>query len=145
MKSKNFLTAVLAGLILPCWLGAAIALGLNGADEKAIHNVVQSQLDAFAEDDAPGAFALATPDTRAQFGDPENFLDTVRQHFNPIYRHRVAHFATPEMLHGVTIQIVRLVDANSHVWFAIYRMKRDPDGTWKIDDCDLLETASVSV
>ena len=144
---RHFLMRIglLLGLGASCLVGGAMAAGMSPADEKAIHSVVQSQLDALAEDDAASAFALATPATRVQFGNPDNFLHIVKQHYNPIYNHRLALFSDPEVIDGTPIQIVRLTDRDSRVWLAVYRMQRDNDGSWKIDGCQLLETTSISI
>lgn len=136
---------LLLGLGASCLTGDAMAAGMSPADEKAIHTVVQSQLDALAEDDAASAFALATPATRVQFGSPDNFLHIVKQHYNPMYSHRLALFSDPEVIDGTPIQIVRLTDRDSRVWLAVYKMQRDNDGSWKIDGCQLLETTSISI
>ena len=106
---------------------------------------VETQLDAFAEDDAVGAFELATSDTQTKIGSPDNFLHLVKKHYNPIYRHQIVIFSSPEVIEGETIQLVRVTDRDSHVWLAIYRMQRETDGSWKIDGCQLLETTSISI
>lgn len=144
---KHFLVkiGVLAALVASSLISDATEGGISAADEKAIHAVVQSQLDAFAEDDAVSAFALATTATRVRFGNPDNFLHMVKRHYNPIYRNRLALFSDPELIDGMMIQIVRLTDRNSQVWLAVYTMQRDDDGSWKIDDCQLLETTSISI
>jgi len=126
-------------------MSGALAAGLSAADGEAIRAVVQSQLDAFAKDDAVSAFALATPATRGRFGSPDNFLYVVKQHYNPIYSHRLALFSDPELIDGTAIQVVRLTDRDSRVWLAVYEMQRENDGSWKIDGCQLLETTSISV
>ena len=145
MKHLLAMTGLLVGLGASCLMSGAMAVEMSAADEEAIHVVVQSQLDAFAEDDAVSAFALATLATRVQFGSPDNFLHMVKQHYNPIYRNRLALFSDPEVIDGTTIQIVRLTDRDSHVWLAVYKMQRQDDGSWKIDGCQLLETTSISI
>jgi hypothetical protein len=119
--------------------------GVSPADAVAIHAVVQTQLDAFADDDAVAAFELATADTQTKVGSADNFLHMVKKHYNPIYRHQTVIFSHPEVIEGETIQLVRLTDRDSHVWLAIFRMQREMDGTWKIDNCHLLETTSISI
>jgi hypothetical protein len=145
MKHLLAKVGLLIGLNVSCLICDAMVTAISAADEEAIHAVVQSQLDAFAEDDAVSAFELATPATRVQFGNPDNFLLMVKQHYSPIYRNRLALFSGPEVIEGTTIQIVRLTDRDSRVWLAIYKMLRDDDGSWKIDGCQLLETTSISI
>ncbi len=119
--------------------------GISPADAVAIHVVVQTQLDAFAEDDAVGAFELATVDTQTKVGSADNFLHLVKKHYNPIYRSQIVIFSQPEVIEGETIQLVRVTDRDSHVWLAIYHMQQEADGSWKIDNCQLLETTSISI
>lgn len=118
---------------------------LTKVDEKAIHVVVQSQLDAFRKDDAVRAFGFATSSTRSQIGSPDKFLRIVKEQYMPIYRHRVAIFSNPEMIGGEAIQTVRLTDADGLVWVALYKMQREKDGKWRIEGCQLFGTSSVSV
>lgn len=117
---------------------------LTTADAVAIHKVVQSQLDALANDDAAGAFELTSPAKRTQIGSADNFLRMIKEEYPPIYRPQRAIFSTPQVVHGHPIQIVRLTDGYSHVWVAIFWMKLEEDNSWKIDGCQLLETTSVS-
>lgn len=118
---------------------------VSASDAIAIHIAVQSQLEALAEDDAAGAFALATKDTQSKIGSPERFLDLVKEHYTPMYRHQFALFSNPEVIDGQTIQVVRLTDPDRKVWVAVYRMEPAGDGTWKIDGCQLLETTTIAV
>lgn len=147
MKRLVVIAGLILGLGAPGWaVGVEVVEdGVSPADEVAIHAVVQTQLDAFAEDDAVAAFELATVDTQTKVGSAENFLRMVKKHYNPIYRHQIVIFSRPEVIAGETIQLVRLTDRDSHVWLAIYHMQREMDGTWKIDNCHLLETTSISI
>ena len=146
MKRTLAITSLLVALAALAWVDRAArsAEPINSADAEAIHAVVQSQLDAFAKDDAETAFELASPDTRVKFGSPYNFLQLIKLHYNPIYRHRLALFSDPEVIDGATIQVVRLTDGDNQVWLAIYRMRSDPGGAWKVDDCQLLRTTSIA-
>jgi hypothetical protein len=144
------------------WLGIAILLiGLGApwgtfgaeqpisdittADAIAIRAVVQSQLEALAEDDATSAFELTTPTKRMQIGSADNFLRMIKEQYTPIYRPQLALFSKPQVIDGNAIQIVRLTDDNRHVWVAIFWMQQGEDSNWKIDGCQLLETTSLSI
>jgi hypothetical protein len=136
---------LLAGSVLP-WSGAAAAgEEIAQEDRIAITGVVQSQLDALADDDADAAFALATAAIRSRMGDSGTFLRIIKERFRPIYRHQLAIFSAPELVAGHTLQAVRLTDGNSSVWLAVYHMEREPDGSWKIAGCKLFETKTVAV
>lgn len=142
MKRRLFTLMLLGGAVLPWVAGAA---ELSSEDADAIHAVVQSQLDAFAEDDAVKAFSLSTSATRSRIGSADDFLRMVKQYYTPIYRHRRALFQSPEVVNGRIVLRVRLTDPDSNVWLALYHVQRESDGAWKIAGCKLIETASVSV
>ena len=145
MERRYFVMLILlAGLALPM---SALAADQEIAreDQAAITEAVQSQLIAVANDDADAAFALATADTRSRMGDANTFLQLIKQQYAPLYRHQRAIFSTPEMIHGETIQSVRLTDSDNSVWVALYQMQQEPDGKWRIAGCTLLETTTVSV
>lgn len=133
---------LLAVLLLP-W--PAVAEEMPAADALAIHSVVQSQLDAFAADDASTAFELATSSARTLLGSPEQFLQLIKDQYPPVYRNRGALFSTPEMIDGHALLMVRLTAGDNVVWIAIYEMQQESDGNWKVDGCNLFETTSVSI
>ena len=145
MRRWFFATLILlAGLALP--LSSASAAGeVSREDRLAIRAVVQSQLEALAQDNAEAAFALATADSRNRLGNSDIFLQIIKQRFTPIYRHQLAIFSIPEIIAGRMVQVVRLTDKESAVWLAVYQMQKESDGTWKIAGCRLIETATVSV
>ena len=76
MKRILAMAGLIAGLTAPGWVGGAAVTDeeISAADAQAIHVAVQAQLDAFAEDDAVGAFQLATTDTQTRIGTPDKFL-----------------------------------------------------------------------
>lgn len=145
MKRLLAMACLLAGLIAPWWNTAAAMDGITTADAIAIHEVVQSQLDALANDDAASAFELATPEKRMLIGSPDNFLRLIKEQYDPIYRHQHVIFSRPEVVNGDAVQTVRVTDSESRVWLAVFWMQQEEDSSWKIDGCQLLETTSVSI
>jgi len=144
---KRFLVtaSLLVGLGAPWWSNAAAINDITTADAIAIHEAVQSQLDALSNDDAASAFELATPEKRMLIGSPDNFLRLIKEEYNPIYRYQRVMFSRPEVVNGDAIQIVRVTDGSSKVWLAVFWMQQGDDSAWRIDGCQLLETTSVSI
>lgn len=124
---------------------AAAAAPLNAIDVRSIQAVVRSHIDALTQDDAEQVFESATSATQVEFGSAEDFLQLIKREYRPIYQSRQAIFSYPEVIDGDTIQMVNVTDDSSHVWVALFRMERDSDGSWKIDGCELLETASIAI
>ena len=145
MKRLLATAGLLAGLCAPWWSSAWAIDDITTADAIAIHEVVQTQLEALSNDDAVGAFALATPEKRMLIGSPDNFLRLIKEEYNPIYRYQRVIFSQPEVINGDAIQIVRVTDGNSRVWLAVFWMQQGEDSAWRIDGCQLLETTSVSI
>jgi hypothetical protein len=135
--------AIMLALSLYC--RDASADPVSSTDAQAIHDVVQSQLDALSEDDAGRAFSFATEHMRSVIGSPDRFLQMIKDRYPPVYRNRLALFSPPERVDGHTIVIVRLTDKDNSVWLAVYELAREADGAWKIEGCNLVETATVSI
>ena len=120
---------------------APLAAAAQGAvapdDARAVRQVIEAQLDAFRQDDAPRAFSYTAPGIREAFQTPENFLAMVRSAYPVVYRPRNVSFDPPLLLEGQLVQAVRMTDAEGHGWLAVYPMERQPDGRWLINGCHL--------
>ena len=125
-------------------IGAVAHAAVGTAESKAIQATVQRQFDAFDRDDAAAAFAQASSTARERFGTPERFMEMVKAQYQAVYRRRSVIFTDIERVDGLTIQSVRVTDADDRVWVALYQMQQEQDGQWRILGCQLLETKSVS-
>ena len=110
---------------------------VSAADARAVREVIKAQLDAFRRDDAPRAFSYAAAGIREQFRTPENFMEMVRTSYAVVYRPKTVRFEPPEVIDDEVIQPVRLTDADGRAWIAVYPMQREPDGTWRINGCQV--------
>lgn len=102
-----------------------------------IRNVIESQLRAFQNDDANGAFALASLSIRDMFGTADNFLEMVKTAYPVVYRPASVQFLTPQRTQDSLMQPVRMSDASGKAWTALYRMEPQKDGGWLISGCVL--------
>lgn len=110
---------------------------LSESDSRAVRAVIEAQLDAFRKDDAPRAFSYASEGIRENFGTPERFLAMVRSAYPVVYRPRSIDFQPALILQGVVVQPVRMTDAEGRGWLAVYPMQKQPDGSWRVDGCQL--------
>jgi len=142
------ITTLLIAFSLPlqaCYAGRISEITeITPTDAVAIHTAVRSQLDALSKDDAASAFELTSTTKRMQIGTPDNFLRMIKEDYDPIYRNLGVIFSAPQVIDGDAIQVVRVTDSDSRVWVAIFWMQQEPDSSWKIDGCQLLQTTSVS-
>ncbi|EMP54569.1 hypothetical protein MSNKSG1_14707 [Marinobacter santoriniensis NKSG1] len=100
-------------------------------NDRAIHNTILGQIEAFANDDEAAAWQYASDGVRRRFGSPDLFVDMVRQTYPAVYRASSIEFAE-RVPHGdFDIQVVHLSGPEGKRWDAYYRMVRI-DGEWKV-------------
>jgi len=128
------------------WL-ALFAAPAHAADAAPpeVRALIERQLDAFAHDDAEGAYALAAPGIKALFSDSDTFMAMVRNSYAPVYRHRSVEFGDFALEGEKVEQALTIVDEDNRVWTAIYLLERQPDGTWKTTGCLLTKAGQSSL
>ena len=110
---------------------------LPEADAKEVREVVEAQLDAFRSDDAARAFSYASDGIREAFRTADNFMAMVQSAYPVVYRPRSLAFQPAMLFQGIVVQPVRMTDAEGRGWLAVYPMQKQPDGSWRIDGCQL--------
>jgi hypothetical protein len=126
--------------------GAARAhAALAPADWAAIRDVIDAQRHAFLADDAARAFSYATPGIQERFHDAPTFLAMVRDGYAPLLAARYAEFLDGAVVEGVTLQPLRLVMPDETVLVAIYEMRKDEDGRWRIAGCVIAPSTLRSI
>lgn len=115
------------------------AASVSAADHQAIEQVITSQLNAFRRDAGDTAFSLASPKIRSIFGDASNFMAMVRQGYPPVYRPRSFAFEQVVTINERIVQRVMFIGPDGTRALALYAMEREPDGTWRIDGCELTQ------
>jgi len=126
--------------ILVC--GPALAdqpADLPASDVQAIEQVISGQIEAFRRDDGAGAFGYASPNLQMMFDNPGRFMAMVRQGYQPVYRPRSVAFGDVLDVDGELVQEVAVIGPDGDPRLAEYTMEREPDGSWKIAGCRLLE------
>ena len=137
-------TGRLAIFFLCLSLFAAPARAAETAPPEA-RALIEKQLDAFAHDDAEGAYSLAAPGIRALFTESETFMARVRRSYAPVYRHRSVEFGAFAEDGDKIEQSLTIVDEDNNVWTAIYYLARQPDGTWRTNGCVLVKSTESSL
>jgi hypothetical protein len=124
-------------LVLAFGVGAGADAPADVAAQAAIHAVIGQQIEAFRHDDAPGAYALASPHIQALFGSADGFMAMVKRAYQPVYRPQSVTFGALATEDGKLTQTVQLVGPDGRAAEAHYTMEREPDGSWRIDGCTL--------
>ena len=123
--------------------GASLASRLAWAREvtaaqiSQARAVVQSQLDAFADDDAVKAFLLSSQPVRERFGSPDRFIAMIRRRYPMVCRPASVAFLKPQWEDSDLMQPVQLTDAQGSGWLATFRLQPQPKGQWLIAGCSV--------
>jgi hypothetical protein len=139
------LTLVALGLLalIACPMSLS-AQTVSEAEAQEFRRIITRQLEAFNADDGTGAYQFAAPAIRRMFPTPEIFMSMVKQGYPPIYRRQSYSFGETGLdMTGAPIQRVTIIDMNGKAWTAIYTMERQPDGSWKIIGCRLVEVPAA--
>lgn len=116
---------------------------LTKTDRTGIRIVIENQLKAFQNDDATGAFALASQEIRQQLGTAQNFMQMVKRYYKALYRPRAVLFENLTTINGQLTQPVLLLAPHGVPVKALYVMDRENDGGWKINGCYLVPIKEV--
>lgn len=117
---------------------------VGAGEQQAIRSVIETQLRAFQADDGNTAFSFASPILQQYFGDPQTFMQMVRQGYDPVYRPREVEFQDLELRGETVIQKVLFVDRNGKAFLARYSMQQQEDGSWRINGVWLEALPDVS-
>jgi hypothetical protein len=69
----------------------------------------------------------------------------VRNNYQPVYRPRQFEFRELRTLDGTVVQQVYVVGPDNQPKLALYLMERQPDGSWRIAGCVLVDFEGQSV
>ncbi|WP_439522239.1 DUF4864 domain-containing protein [Marivita sp.] len=113
------------------------------APEPAIEGTIQSQIDAFLQDDFETAFTFASPNLRTMFRTPENFGAMVRQGYPMVWRPEAVTFGDLRDIAGGLYQTVILKDTAGNLHYLDYQMQQI-DGEWRIAGVQILQAPDVA-
>ena len=131
-------SVALLGLLAPAAASAAV---LAEPDARAVRQVVEAQLEAFAANDAERAFSYASASIRAQFGNADDFMAMVRGGYPMVVRPAAVSFfqaQAQDRVEGAEVtvqQTVQLRDREGRLWRATYLLERQAGVGWRISAC----------
>ncbi len=130
------------GLSLPA---AARAEDISSADREAIRSMIGSQIEAFRRDDGGAAYSYASPPIQNLYPTVDLFMGMVRQSFQPVYRPQAYTFGPlVETAAGPKLRVF-VTGPDGAPYIAEYSFQRQPDGSWKINGCQLLKDTSPTI
>jgi hypothetical protein len=134
------LRSVLAVVLLAFMFVAAFAQSVSETEKSEFQRIIAAQISAFRADDGPTAYSFAAPVVRNIFPTPEIFMSMVKRGYSPVYRPQSFNF-TEALIDpmGRPAQKMLVVGPDGKTYEALYSMEKQPDGTWRISGCTLLE------
>ncbi|MEQ1521485.1 MAG: DUF4864 domain-containing protein [Aestuariivirga sp.] len=134
------LRSVLVIVLLAFMSLAVFAQSVSETEKSEFQRIIAAQISAFRADDGPTAYSFAAPVVRNIFPTPEIFMSMVKQGYPQVYRPQAFNF-TEALIDplGRPAQKMRVVGPDGKTYEALYSMEKQPDGTWRISGCTLLE------
>ena len=134
------LRSILAVVLLAFMSLAVFAQSISETEKSEFQRIITAQISAFRADDGPTAYSFAAPVVRNIFPTPEIFMSMVKQGYPQVYRPQAFNF-TEALIDplGRPAQKMRVVGPDGKTYEALYSMEKQPDGTWRISGCTLLE------
>jgi hypothetical protein len=133
---------ILAGL---AFATAARAETIGDTDRAAIQSLITGQIEAFRADNGAAAYGYASPTIQGYFPTADAFMAMVKQGYMPVYRPNAVAFGP--LVDGPTgpVQKVFVTGPDGRSYIAAYSMQQQPDGSWKINGCSLVEDDTPSI
>lgn len=101
-------------------------------EDKAIQSVIEDQISAFQSKDYDRAFSHAAPTIKQIFKTSDRFIGMVKKGYQPLYNPDSYAFSRNLEQGGSVYQEVLVTDQNGKQWQAVYTLKKQADGSWKI-------------
>lgn len=122
----------------------AFAQSISETEKSEFQRIITAQISAFRADDGPTAYSYAAPVVRGIFPTPEIFMSMVKRGYGPVYRPQSFSF-TEALIDplGRPAQKMRVVGPDGKTYEALYSMEKQPNGTWRISGCTLLEVPGL--
>ena len=132
---KYFFVAVVLFIatITPAW-----------ANKAEIQKTIQSQINAFQEDDFGVAFEFASPNIQRIFKSSKRFGIMVSQSYPMVYRPADVRFLELESVQDEFWQKLQIQDRQGRYHIMAYRMI-NVDGRWLINGVQLLPSDEIGV
>lgn len=100
--------------------------------EASTKTVIADQLAAFQSKDYDRAFSHAAPTIKKIFKTSDNFIGMVKGGYSQLYNPDSYIFGRNFNMDGTVHQEVITTDQQGKQWQAIYTLREQPDGSWKI-------------
>lgn len=117
---------------------------VSAEQQSAAQSIIDQQISAFRARDHEKAYGFAAPHLQKMFGSTDRFIGMVRSGYGAIYGARQWSFGRSKVVGQTIMQEVRLTGPNGVDWVALYTMREQPDGSWKIAGVQMKKADALS-
>jgi hypothetical protein len=124
----------------------SISANAGEADIKGAQATIDAQIKAFSRGDNAEAYSYAAPSIQQIFPTVDSFMSMVTGAYQPVYKPQSYDFGKAEAM-GETqiVQQLLIVGPDGKDYEALYRLERQPDGSYKITGVSLKASNTLTM
>lgn len=100
--------------------------------QNEIESIIDGQITAFRTRSFDKAFGYAAPSIQQMFGSTDRFIGMVKNGYGAIYDARNWSFGRSEARGDALVQEVLIIGPQGRDWIALYTLRKQKDGSWRI-------------
>ena len=106
--------------------------------------VIESQIQAFLDENAELAYSYAAPLIKMKFNSPLEFMSMVKNYYEPVYNPKQFYFIDSKYFEGAIYHQLQVISQQNESFLATYSLIQD-EGIWKISGCAVYPMQKQSI
>jgi hypothetical protein len=107
-------------------------------------SVIESQIQAFLDENAELAYSYAAPMIKMKFTNPVEFMSMVKNYYEPVYNPKQFYFLEAKYYEGAIYHQLQVISQKNESFLATYSLIQD-EGRWKISGCAVYPMQKQSI
>ena len=107
-------------------------------------SVIESQIQAFLDENAELAYSFAAPLIKMKFTNPFEFMSMVKNYYEPVYNPKQFYFLEAKYYEGAIYHQLQVISQKNESFLATYSLIQD-EGRWKISGCAVYPMQNQSI
>jgi hypothetical protein len=106
--------------------------------------IIESQIQAFLDENAELAYSYAAPLIKMKFNNPLEFMSMVKNYYEPVYNPKQFYFIDARYFEGAIYHQLQIISQQDESFLATYSLIQD-EGKWKISGCAVYPMQKQSI
>lgn len=106
--------------------------------------IIESQIQAFLDENAELAYSYAAPLIKMKFNNPLEFMSMVKNYYEPVYNPKQFYFIDARYFEGAIYHQLQIISQQDESFLATYSLIQD-GGKWKISGCAVYPMQKQSI